>query len=94
MKLVLTNPKHKKNLNTKPKTPLNVKYSQLRNFKKKIVKKNVFKKKSEFFPIIYLLEGKKAIFLILPFNEISIGPELSSPPNFRIHFFFLGGGVL
>ena len=52
-------------------------------------------KKSNFFPIIYLPESKKSIFLVLPFNESSIGPEVSSPPNFRIIFFFLwGGGTL
>ena len=31
-----------------------------------------------------MLEKKNAIILVLPFKEISLRPELSSPPRFRI----------
>ena len=44
--------------------------------------------KKKFILYFSLLFQKKAIIYVLPFNEISIQPEISSPPNFRIQ-----GGV-
>ena len=45
--------------------------------------------KSEIFENIFVLSKKeKNILLVLPFEEISIRPELPGPPRFRIQ----GGG--
>ena len=44
----------------------------------KSIKKNFKKKKQK------KVQKKKAIFLVLPIEEISLGPELSSPARFRI----------
>ena len=51
----------------------------------KNLKKSLFFKKSEHFENIYFSAKKKiAIPLVLPIEEISLRPELSSPPRFRI----------
>ena len=52
----------------------------------KIVKKSLFLKKIF---VRYFISGKKnSILLVLPIEEISLEPELSSPARFRIQ-----GGV-
>ena len=53
----------------------------------KNLKKSHFFKKSENFENIFFLPKKKkkyAIILVLPIEEISLRPELSTPPRFRI----------
>ena len=50
-------------------------------------KKSLFFKKSENFENIFFCRKKttkNAIILVLPIEEISLRPELSSPPRFRI----------
>ena len=55
----------------------------------KICQKPFFPPKNQEFLKIFLLfvEEKSAILLVLPIEEISLWPELSSPPRFR----FQGG---
>ena len=43
-----------------------------------------FSKKYENCENIFILPKKNAIFLVLPIEEISLQPELSSPARFRI----------
>ena len=52
----------------------------------KNLKKSLFFKKSENFENIFFCRKKKknAIPLVLPIEEISLRPELSSPARFRI----------
>ena len=53
--------------------------------KRQQIKKSLFSKKSENFEIFSFAKRKKnAILLVLPIREISLQPELSSPPRFRI----------
>ena len=47
-------------------------------------KKNYCNKKSEYSKNIFCLPEKNAIILVLPIEEISLRPELSSPPCLRI----------
>ena len=56
------------------------------NPEKKIEKsqKIIFFNKSEKFKIFFICQTINAIFLVLPIEEISLWPELSSPANFRI----------
>ena len=50
------------------------------------LKKSLFFKKSENFENIFCSAKpkKNAILLVLPIEDISLQPELSSPPRFRI----------
>ena len=80
----------RKNIKKKPKSPKNIK--KFKNLKKsqksqkseKKKKKSPFFKKSEIFENIFFVDEKKAILSVSPFGEISLRPELSSPPRLRI----------
>ena len=59
------------------------KYQKSKNWKLEINKKNC-KKNCKIRKYNLFAPQKIAILLVLPFEEISIRPELSSPPSFRI----------
>ena len=64
----------------KPKNQKQVKNGQQIPNSEKIFKKMILKKIGE----KKMPEEEKNIFLVLPNEEISLGPELSRPPRFRI----------
>ena len=59
-------------------------FQKYENFKKS-PKITFFQKKKGKFWKYFFLQNKKAILLVLPIEEISLRPDLSSPPRFRTH---------
>ena len=57
----------------------------MKRFQNSEKKSYFFQKNQKFWKVIFFAEKEEnAIVLVLPFVDISLRPELSSPPHFRI----------